>query len=84
ERDVDRRTMLFVFDGEGTEGTAEWRYVTPGLRNSKYVQIIEDPEPGIGVVEPGEIVLVGGHYTLTHGARIRLTENAAAEGGRPR
>ena len=32
----------------------------------------------------GEIVLVSGHYTLTHGARIRLVENAAVEGGRPR
>jgi HlyD family secretion protein len=84
ERDIDRRTMLFVFDGQGTDGAAEWRYVTPGLRNSKYVQIIENPEPGIGVVKPGEIVLVGGHYTLTHGAPVRLTANAAAEGGRPR
>jgi hypothetical protein len=35
-------------------------------------------------VAPGEIVLVSGHHTLTHGARIRLTENAAAQGGRPR
>lgn len=84
ERDVDRRTMLFVFDGEGTEGIAEWRYVTPGLGNSTHVEIIENPEQGISIVEPGEIVLVSGHYTLTHGARIRLVENVAVEGGRPR
>lgn len=82
ERDVDRRTMLFVFSGQGTDGVAEWRYVTPGLGNSKYVEIVANPETGM--VEPGEIVLVSGHYTLTHGARVRLTENAAAEGGRPR
>lgn len=84
EREVDRRTMLFVFNGEGTEGTAEWRYVTPGQRNSKYVQIIENPEPGIGTVKAGEIVLVGGQNTLQHGTPVRLTENAAVEGGRPR
>ena len=82
ERDVDRRTMLFVFSGEGTDGVAEWRYVTPGLGNSTYVEIVENPDTKM--VEPGEIVLVSGHYTLTHGARIRLTENATAEGGRPR
>lgn len=82
ERDVDRRTMLFVFEGEGVEGIAAWRYVTVGLGNSQYYEIIENPETGM--VEPGEIVLVGGHNMLTHGARIRLTENAAAEGGRPR
>lgn len=83
ERDVDRRTMLFVFDGEGTEGLAEWRYVTTGLRNSEYVQIIENDETDM--VQPGEIVLVGGHMMLTHGARVQLTENVrAVEGGRPR
>jgi len=74
--------MLFVFSGNGTEGTAEWRYVTVGLGNSRYVEIIDNPETKM--VEPGEIVLVGGHMTLTHGARIKLTENAAVEGGRPR
>jgi RND family efflux transporter MFP subunit len=82
ERDVDRRTMLFVFSGEGTEGVAEWRYVTVGMGNSQQVEIVPNPETKM--VEPGEIVLTGGHYTLTHGARIKLTENAAAEGGRPR
>ena len=78
----DGRPMLFVFDGEGTTGVAEWRYVTPGLGNSTVVEIVDHPETKM--VESGEIVLVDGHYTLTHGARIRITENVAAEGGRPR
>jgi len=83
ERDVDRRTLVFVFDGTGTEGTAEWRYVTTGQSNSKYVQIVENPETNM--VEPGEIVLVAGHTMLTHGARIQLTENIhAAQNSRPR
>jgi RND family efflux transporter MFP subunit len=83
----DRRTMLFVFDGTGTEGTAEWRYVMTGLGNSQLVEILLEPDPSTGAkpVNAGEIVLVGGHSLLTHGARIRLTENAAAaEGSRPR
>ncbi len=84
ERDVDRRTMLFVFSGQGTDGIAEWRYVTPGRSNSRFVEILAEPEAGIGTVAAGEIVLVGGHRSLTHGARVRLTENAVAEGGRPR
>jgi RND family efflux transporter MFP subunit len=82
ERDVDRRTMLFVFSGEGTEGTAEWRYVTVGMGNSTQVEIVEHPDTKL--VAPGEIVLTSGHSSLTHGARIRLVENVAAEGGRPR
>lgn len=82
----DRRTMLFVFDGEGTEGVAEWRYVLTGQSNSTHVEILPDPDPSTGAkpVFHGEIVLVAGHTLLTHGARIRLTENVAAEGGRPR
>jgi membrane fusion protein, multidrug efflux system len=77
----DRRTMLFVFRGEGDVGRAEWRYVNPGLMNERYVEILaEGPENGM--VEPGEIVLVGGHYTLQHDIQVRLVESAR-EGGRP-
>jgi RND family efflux transporter MFP subunit len=86
ERDVDRRQLLFVFDGDGTTGVAEWRYVQTGLGNSQYIEILQNPDPNSGAktVEPGEVVLVDGHYTLTHGARITLVENTAAAGGRPR
>jgi RND family efflux transporter MFP subunit len=83
----DRRAMLFVFEGSGTEGVAEWRYVMTGLGNSSQVEILLEPDPSTGAkpVNAGEIVLVAGHTLLTHGARIRLTENAAAaEGSRPR
>jgi HlyD family secretion protein len=84
ERDVDRRTLLFVFNGEGDAGTAEWRYVKVGRGNANLVEIVlDDPDPQFKRVEPGEIVLVRGHTTLTHGARVRLADDAAAEGGRP-
>lgn len=73
----DRRTMLFVHEN----GLAKWRYVTTGLENETHVEIV--PHPDTDMVRPGEEVLVGGHYTLTHDARIRIVENVRAAGGRP-
>jgi membrane fusion protein (multidrug efflux system) len=77
----DRRTMLFVFEGDGERGRAKWRYVTTGLDNGTLVEIVENPETDM--VAPGEVVLVGGHQTLTHDAPVRLTANARTAGGRP-
>jgi HlyD family secretion protein len=77
----DRRTMLFVFQGEGDVGLAKWRYVTTGLANDSLVEIVVDPETEM--VEAGERVLTDGHYTLIHDARVRLVESVQTEGGRP-
>jgi membrane fusion protein, multidrug efflux system len=78
----DRRTLVLVFNGEGNLGRAQWRYVNTGLMNDRYVEIVaEGPEDG--TVQPGEIVLVGGHYTLVHDIPVRLVQNARREGGRP-
>lgn len=77
----DHRTMLFVFEGEGSTGQAKWRYVTTGLQNETQVEIVEHEDTEM--VRPGETVLVGGHYTLTHDARVRLSKDAQSEGGRP-
>ncbi len=79
----DRRTMLFVYepDSDGRAGRAKWRYVTTGLENADVVEILENPDTEM--VEPDETVLVGGHYTLTHDAPVRLVDNARAAGGRP-
>jgi membrane fusion protein, multidrug efflux system len=79
----DRRTMLFVYEESGSSGLAKWRYVNTGLMNDTEVEIVPEG-PETGMVQPGETVLVGGHYTLTHDARVRLAESAAVEGGRPR
>lgn len=78
ERDTDRRKMVFVFEN----GTAQWKYVTTGLENDAFVEIVDNPDTDR--LEPGQIVLTKGHYTLTHGAPVRLVESAVAEGGRPR
>jgi RND family efflux transporter MFP subunit len=77
----DRRAMLFVFEGEGTTGLAKWRYVTTGLANDSLVEIVENPETEM--VVPGERVLVDGHYTLIHDARVRIVADVREAGGRP-
>jgi RND family efflux transporter MFP subunit len=77
----DRRTMLFVYEGDERGGLAKWRYVTTGLRNDDVVEILESSETEM--VHPGEIVLTGGHYTLIHDARVRLVGDARGAGGRP-
>jgi RND family efflux transporter MFP subunit len=77
----DRRTMLFVFEGEDDVGLAKWRYVTTGFSNDSVIEIIENPETEM--VEPGERVLTDGHYTLIHDARVRIVESVVSEGGRP-
>lgn len=78
----DRRSMLFVFDPEqGERGLAKWRYVTTGLQNDSLVEIVENPETE--TVRPGETILVDGHYTLIHDARVRLVEDVEKAGGRP-
>ena len=78
----DRRTMLFVFNPDGTDGLAKWRYVTTGLQNDSLVEILSQ---GVETdsVRPGETVLTEGHYTLIHDARVRLAEDPGREGGRP-
>jgi len=77
----DDKNLVFVFEGDGDTGLAKWRYVTTGLQNESLVEILENPETEL--VQPGEIVLVGGHQTLVHDARVRLTRDSRAEGGRP-
>jgi HlyD family secretion protein len=74
----DRRTMLFVFDGQGGTGLAKWRYVTTGLQNDSLVEIV--PSAETDSVKPGEVVLTDGHYTLIHDARIRLVNDLKDEG----
>ena len=81
----DGRTMVFLFEGEGGTGQAMWQYVSTGLANDLYIEIIEDPEDSsTRQLRAGEIVLVDGHRTLTHAAPVRLVADALAEGGRPR
>jgi RND family efflux transporter MFP subunit len=79
-----RREVVFVFEpeSEGSDtGRAKWRYVTTGLENEYAVEVVESEDTDM--VAEGEIVLVGGHTTLTHDAMVRLAESAATGGGAP-
>ncbi len=79
----DRRTMLFVYEGDQRSGLAKWNYVTTGLENDSLVEIVDNRDTEM--LEPGQIVLIDGHNTLIHDAVVRLDENPRrAEGGRPR
>ena len=75
----DNRTLVFVFEADrGSQGLAKWTYVTPGLENEQYVEIV--PGEGTTMLEPGTLVLTDGHYTLIHDARVRILEDEDGEG----
>jgi RND family efflux transporter MFP subunit len=77
-----RREVVFVFEpeSEGSDtGRAKWRYVTTGLENEDAVEVV--PSEDTDMVDEGEIVLVGGHTTLTHDAMVRLTRADEGTGG---
>jgi len=72
-----RRQVVFVFepDAEGSAtGRAQWKYVTTGLENDRFVEIVAAAEGAdeTYVPEGGELVLVDGHATLTHDARVSI------------
>ena len=74
----DGRTLVFLFEpgADEKEGTAKWTYVTTGLENDEFVEIV--PGQGTTTLEPGQVVLTEGHYTLVHDARVRLTGQSGA------
>ena len=68
-----RREVVFVFEPSesgGDTGLAKWRYVTTGLENEDWVEIV--PSDDTDMVSENEVVLTAGHTTLTHDARVRL------------
>jgi HlyD family secretion protein len=69
----DGGAMVFVFDpipGEPGGGRARWVYVTRGLSNDRYVELVD--EEGTKPPEPGTLVVTAGNYTLVHDARVRI------------
>lgn len=78
----DRREVVFAFepsDSAAGVGRAKWKYVTTGLENDRFVEIV--PSEETEMLEPGEVVLVEGHTTLTHDARVRVENWGELEGG---
>lgn len=59
------RKLVFVVES----GLAKWRYVDIGLENERFAEILISTEPGWGV-QAGEQVIVEGHFTLAHDAKV--------------
>jgi hypothetical protein len=55
-------------------GNAQWKYVTTGLENDRFIEIVPAAEGDEETYVPdgGEFVLIDGHATLTHDARVRI------------
>lgn len=63
------RKLAFVVEGD----LAKWRYIQVGLENDDYAEVLPSEREGEGVQE-GETVIVDGHFTLAHDARVRIEE----------
>ncbi|MBA7496820.1 Macrolide export protein MacA [subsurface metagenome] len=57
------RKLAFVVEN----GLAKWRYIKVGLENEVYAEVLEG-------VKEGEFVIIEGHFTLAHDARVRIVK----------
>jgi RND family efflux transporter MFP subunit len=55
------RKLAFVVE----EGLAKWRYIEVGLENEDYAEVLDG-------IKEGEPVIIEGHFTLAHDARVRI------------
>ncbi len=60
---VRGRKLAFVVE----DGLAKWRYIQVGLENEDYAEVLD------GVME-GELVIIEGHFTLAHDARVKVVQ----------
>ena len=58
----DERSLVFTLEGS----LAKWHYVETGERNEELVEILD----GLGA---GDTVMIDGHHTLAHDARVSIT-----------
>ena len=65
----NQRKLVFVVEGD----RAKWKYIAIGLENEDYAEVLPTDDPG-GGVEPGNQVLIDGHFTIAHDARIRIVQ----------
>ena len=66
----DGRPVVFKVDGD----RARWVYVQLGQRNNHLVEIARVDQGG--PLEPGTLVVVDNHLTLTHDAKIKVKKTA--------
>jgi RND family efflux transporter MFP subunit len=65
----NQRKLVFVVEGD----RAKWKYIAIGLENEEYAEVLPTDDPG-GEIEPGNQVLIDGHFTIAHDARIRIVK----------
>ncbi|MFH0991233.1 MAG: efflux RND transporter periplasmic adaptor subunit [bacterium] len=61
----DQRNLIFYKEGD----LAKWNYVDVGEENEEFIEILRGQYKE---VVPGDTVLIGGHYTLAHDAKVRV------------
>ena len=66
QNDIPLATAFVVQDG-----LAKWRYVQVGLENDQFAEILPSEREGEGV-KAGETVIVDGHFTLAHDAKVTV------------
>lgn len=55
------RKLAFVVEN----GLAKWRYIDVGLENEDFAEVLDG-------IKEGEEVIIDGHFTLAHDARVRV------------
>jgi RND family efflux transporter MFP subunit len=68
----DKRNVVFSLSGSADKPTALWNYVETGAVNDKFVEITSG-------LETGTVVMTEGHFTLAHGAAVRVQARATKE-----
>jgi RND family efflux transporter MFP subunit len=63
------RKLAFIVQ----EGLAKWRYITIGLENEEFAEVLEGQSSTEGISD-GDMVIIEGHLTLAHDARVRIVE----------
>lgn len=65
----DTRPLVFVV----RDGRAQWTYIVPGRSNGVETEVLPDSASGLIPVQPGDQVIVDGHLTLTHDAKVTVS-----------
>jgi HlyD family secretion protein len=61
----DRPMVFRVLDGR-----SDWVYIEKGLENPEWIEVLEG-------IDPGDEVIVSGHYSLAHDAAVRVVDAEA-------
>jgi RND family efflux transporter MFP subunit len=67
----DKRNVVFSLTGASDKPTAQWNYVETGAANDRFVEITSG-------LEAGAVVMTEGHFTLAHGAAVKVQPKATS------